>query len=99
MVTELVFNASPLIGLGKGGLLGLLEADAFHVKIPLAVAEEVLAHPQDPAAAWLTASGRSRVVPTLQVDPVLLAWDLGAGETAVIAQGLAMPCAQPLKSR
>ena len=89
MVTELVFNASPLIGLGKGGLLGLLEADAFRVKIPLAVAEEVLAHPQDPSAAWLSGLGRNRVVPNVQVDPVLLAWDLGAGETSVIAQGVA----------
>lgn len=87
MVTTLVVNASPLISLGKSGLLWLLEADSFAVRIPDAVAREVLAKPSDAAAQWLMTSGAAFRVQAFEFDPLLLAWDLGAGETSVIALG------------
>ncbi|EIQ00543.1 putative nucleic acid-binding protein [Opitutaceae bacterium TAV1] len=87
---SLVINASPLIALGKAGLLGLLEADAFRTKIPHAVAKEVLAekHGEDATARWLGEKGASKIIPAAPPlpDPILLAWNLGAGETSVIAE-------------
>ena len=85
MVTTLIVNASPLIGLGKGGLLWLLESGSFEVHIPRPVAEEILVHGADTASGWLRLGGHSRVVDAVPVDPLLLAWDLGPGETSVVA--------------
>ncbi len=86
MVTTLIVNASPLISLGKAGLLGLLEYPVFEVRIPAPVADEVLIQHDDGASLWLKSEGRARIVvcpPT--VDPILMAWDLGRGETSVIS--------------
>jgi len=55
-----------------------------------AVAEEINAGPPgDAARQWLSAEG-IRVVGSPQPSPGLLAWDLGPGETAVLALASSM---------
>jgi predicted nucleic acid-binding protein len=80
-----IVNASPLILLGKINRLDLLSALAPGLAIPESVAREVRAGPDsDPAKLWLQHDA-DPVVPDSAITTDLLAWDLGAGETAVIA--------------
>ena len=81
-----VVNASPLILLGKAGQLGLLSALADQIVVPKAVVEEI--GPKTDGKALLQAIAEDppytvvdNAVATLQI----LSWDLGAGETQVIA--------------
>ena len=86
-----VFDASPLIALGKAGLLGLLEPLDIEGVIPDAVAAEVTAGDDaDPAKVWLRSVSRFPVVPA-PAAPVVAAWGLGKGESAVISYALAHP--------
>lgn len=82
-----IFNASPLILLGKIGRLDIIEQLNPAYAIPSAVVDEIFCGPEnDPARVWL--SVRDRIHPILDslVAPAdLLAWDLGSGETAVLA--------------
>lgn len=82
----LVFNASPLIVLAKAGLLDQLLPLADEVWIPEAVAREVsaVADPADPASRWI-ATQSSLIHPSTPITPFLMAWDLGAGESAVMS--------------
>jgi predicted nucleic acid-binding protein len=82
----LVFNASPLIVLAKAGLLDQLLPLADEVSIPEAVAREVsaVADPADPASRWI-ATQSSLIHPSTPITPFLMAWDLGAGESAVMS--------------
>lgn len=83
-----IFNASPLILLGKAGELAWLPK-LGHLKIPASVAEEVAAGGKDDAAAcWLREEGAPFITPDDAVPPLLATWNLGAGETAVIATAL-----------
>jgi len=87
-----VINASPLILLGKSGQLDWL-ASIGHVIIPQSVADEVMAgSADDPARIWLGApAGAALVRQNAPAKDELLAWDLGPGETAVIAWGIEHP--------
>ena len=95
-----ILNASPLIVLAHIRQTLLIAARADEAVVPEAVAAEILAGPTtDPARRWIEA-GAVRVtlapaasagVATPPPMPELLAWDLGAGETAVLAQALATP--------
>jgi predicted nucleic acid-binding protein len=85
-------NASPLIVLARAGLLDLLRVAGDRVHVPAAVANEIrrrgLADPTVQAmnqATWLT------VVEDPPVPLSILAWDLGAGESAVLAFAHANP--------
>ena len=86
-----IVNASPLIVLAKVGQLDLLSAIADEVRVPRGVAEEVVAGPSDdPARVWL--DGQKQIIVDVPAPrPELSAWDLGAGETAVLAYALANP--------
>lgn len=86
MVTTLIVNASPLISLGKIDGLRLLASPLFKVYVPRPVADEVLIQANDDAAQWLTDAGHACLVPARPLDLILLAWDLGPGETSVIAE-------------
>lgn len=87
-----VVNASPLICLGKIGRLDLFSALADEVVIPAGVANEVGRGPaSDAARAWLEAEGAQYLRPSPPLDPVIVAWDLGMGETEVIAWARANP--------
>ena len=94
-----VVNASPLILLGKIGQLSLLPALAERVMVPRAVADEIAAGPPDDAALlWLHSSGREWIGDASILDPRIMTWDLGAGETAVISQALVTPGVMILES-
>ena len=85
------FDASPLIALGKAGLLDLPERLGAEVVVPDAVAAEVAAGDAgDPARVRLQSGP---VVPSVPVRAlrVVAAWDLGAGESAVISYVLDHP--------
>jgi len=87
---EWIFEASPLILLGKIGRLDIIERLNPNYAIPAAVAEEIFHGPEnDPALMWLSSLENTHPV----LEPVvaradLLAWDLGSGETEVLAHCL-----------
>jgi hypothetical protein len=80
-----VVNASPLITLGKVGRLDLLEAPGLRLVVPEPVAQEVnRGAANDPARLALEGGfGAPFVKPPL--DPAVLSWSLGSGESAVLA--------------
>ena len=81
-----VVNASPLILLGKTGNLHLLAALADVVAVPRAVAEEVGAKPDGEAALQVLVENSTFArADDETVNPEILSWDLGDGETQVIA--------------
>jgi predicted nucleic acid-binding protein len=81
-----VVNASPLIILGKVGRIGLLEELTDELVIPGGVAQEVDEGPEDdPARVWISAAGAPAVRHAEPLAPVVAAWDLGAGESAVLS--------------
>ena len=80
-----MINASPLICLGKLGHLDWLDHLTAEFVIPSGVADEIRGGPPDDAAhQWLETVGVSHVQPIDQVDAEIAAWDLGAGESAVL---------------
>ena len=86
-----VLNASPLILLAQIGQLQLIAALSEAAIVPEAVAAEILAGPVgDPARRWIEA-GSLRATANILASTELQAWDLGAGETAVLAQAVAKP--------
>jgi len=87
-----IIDASPLILLGKSGQLGWLP-QMGRIAVPESVACEVAAgSPTDPALQWLaTAEGAACIVTDTALTSDLIAWDLGAGETAVISMARANP--------
>jgi len=93
MGTDLwVANASPLIFLGKAGLYGLLLRSAPSIVIPIAVRDEIVAGPGGAELLeGLKNDARVRFCPNVAVSPGLLTWDLGSGETQVIAMASDMP--------
>lgn len=81
-----VVNASPLIVLGKVGLCDLPWRLADEIVVPAAVAIEITAGPlDDPARQWIEQLSPASITTIAALDPVVVAWDLGAGETEVIA--------------
>jgi predicted nucleic acid-binding protein len=87
-----IIDASPLILLGKAGQLDWL-LQMGRILVPESVAAEVVAgSPNDPARRWLEApQGAACMVRDDAPTNDLLAWDLGAGEIAVIAMAMANP--------
>jgi predicted nucleic acid-binding protein len=92
-VTAWIVNASPLILLGKINHLDLLENLCPSFGIPSAVLMEILAGPDhDAAKLWIQKPSISaRVLHNQPTPEEVIAWDLGAGETAVISLALAIP--------
>lgn len=82
-----VVNASPLITLAKIGWVSLLHELCEELAIPAGVAEEINRSPDenDPAKIWMHSTGRGFVRQTGQVHTVISAWDLGLGESEVLA--------------
>lgn len=81
-----IFNASPLILLGKIGRLTIIEQLNPAYAVPAAVAKELNVGPEnDPARRWLLGPDKiNHILEPITFPPHLLAWDLGAGETAVL---------------
>jgi predicted nucleic acid-binding protein len=85
-------NASPLILLAGAGQLPLLRVAGDEIVVPAAVAREIRrAGPVDPAVRALSETPWLVEVPDPALPPSLLAWDLGPGESAVLAWAAAAP--------
>lgn len=85
-----VVNASPLILLGKLGRTDLLEHLAQQLIVPQAVIEEVAAGSAgDPAMGAALAWARPFVRDDIPVPASIVGWDLGAGESQVLAYCIA----------
>jgi predicted nucleic acid-binding protein len=94
----LVVNASPLIFLGNAGRLDLLRATgASRIIVPRAVFDEVTAtqHSDRAAVALAESDWIERVAP-IDLPPTITEWDLGSGESAVIAVALGIRGARPV---
>jgi predicted nucleic acid-binding protein len=88
-----VADAGPLIAFGRIGRLDLLGAVLGDVAVPEAVLAECLIEPLRPGAAAIAtalAAGRLRRIPDPEAPSPPFA-PLGAGESAVIRVGLALP--------
>jgi predicted nucleic acid-binding protein len=85
-----IFNASPLILLGKINQLHLIEVLSPSFRIPTAVVTEIGAGPaNDPTIQWLSSSSiADHFVESPQTPSFLTQWDLGAGETSVLSLAL-----------
>lgn len=85
MAEQWVINASPLIVLCSIEREQLLFQLAEDIVIPAAVAVEIEQDPPGDKARQFLRASRLRIVKTPPASEELLAWDLGAGETSVIA--------------
>jgi predicted nucleic acid-binding protein len=84
-----VINASPLILLGKLGRIDLLEQLAKQIMVPQAVLLEIAAGGAVDAGLGDTlAWARNRAVEDVLVPISISGWDLGAGESQVLAHCL-----------
>lgn len=96
MSDTLVVNASPLIFLGNAGRLDLLRATgASRIIVPQAVFDEVTATQHSDRAAVALADWIERVAP-IDLPPTITEWDLGSGESAVIAVALQITGSRPV---
>ena len=85
-------DASPLIFLTRVGLLEVLREPAEVVIVPEAVFDEITRRgAADPAAAALMSTPWLESAASPPPSPALDAWNLGAGETAVLGVALAAP--------
>ena len=89
MTERWILNASPLIVLARVGYEDLCLKLADSVVVPQAVATEIEAGPERDPARQVLAARRFDVVETPPPTEEVLAWNLEAGETAVISLGLA----------
>lgn len=81
-----IVNASPVILLAKINQADLLLHLPDSTVIPQSAATEILAAPSDdPGRVWLEARRESIVQPDKPLPPEIAVWDLGAGESAVLA--------------
>ena len=85
-------NASPLIFLSRAGLLDMLRLEGAEIVIPGSVAQEIQRRGADDftvqaieKASWLT------VIEAPPIADTIRAWDLGEGESTVLAWGHANP--------
>jgi predicted nucleic acid-binding protein len=85
-----VLNASPLIVLARVGQDYLFRALVEEVAIPRAVVAEIEAGPSGDSARAAIGGSHFKIVDAAPT-PEILAWDLGAGETAVLSYAVAEP--------
>jgi predicted nucleic acid-binding protein len=81
-----VVNASPIISLANIEHAHLLPDSCDQLIIPRAVEQEILDGSDDDLAKhWISTTGQQWVQDIGSVVPLVAAWDLGAGESAVIS--------------
>jgi predicted nucleic acid-binding protein len=93
MPDALIVNASPLIFLGNAGRIDLLRAvGAARVLVTDAVFNEVTlgGHADRASSALVKASWIERAGAP-EIPPTIVEWDLGAGESSVVAAALTHP--------
>ncbi len=87
-----VVNASPVILLGKAGILPLLPQLCTELVVPAGVLAEVaVGAAADAGRAWLHGPGRPYLRPVPVLHPALADWGGGAGEAEVICWALQNP--------
>ncbi|MFO7902547.1 MAG: DUF3368 domain-containing protein [Pirellulaceae bacterium] len=92
MAEAAVVNASPLIYLARGGCFGLLQVASANVVVPIAVDGEIRRRgSRDPTVAAIDQASWVSVVSDPPVPSSIHVWDLGRGESAVLAWALARP--------
>jgi predicted nucleic acid-binding protein len=92
MTSIAVVNSSPLICLSRAGLGDLLRLAGDKVLVPSSVSREILARgTSDATATFVTGSTWLHQAEDPIVPAAIVAWDLGAGESAVLALALATP--------
>lgn len=90
MIDKVIINASPLIFLSRSHHLLLLKSFADEVWVPEPVAEEILQRGQKDITAQAIKKISWLVPQPVEHIPIsILEWRLGAGESAVLALGLA----------
>lgn len=88
-IDRVVADASPLIVLFKSGLAGLLPGLFSEVVVPVPVRREVEAHGKvDAVSTGLANAGWATSVGDLPIPPLIAAWDLGVGESSVLAHAM-----------
>lgn len=86
MAEQAAVDASPLIFLARADLLELLQLASTDLVVPRAVADEIQRHGgDDPTAAALASTSWLRVVDSPAIPAMIQAWDLGPGESSVLA--------------
>ena len=91
-IDRVVVNASPLITLFKSGQAHLLPALFQEVQVPDAVWGEIVdAGHDDVASRQLVQAAWALRLPAQPLDPIVLAWDAGPGETEVLSYARANP--------
>ena len=88
---QVIVNSSPLITLFNSQLAYLLPQLFDSVKVPPAVWREVTEHKADIAAQSLPQSAWIKQTEAVSVAASIAAWDLGAGESAVLSYALTHP--------
>jgi predicted nucleic acid-binding protein len=83
-----IINASPVIALARVGLGELLARLPEQAALPQAVAEELSIAPEDDPARQALESGLFKIIKAPAIPDSILAWDLGKGESAVLAYAL-----------
>jgi predicted nucleic acid-binding protein len=82
-------NASPLIVLANAGHGGLLRAVANQIIVPTLVADEIQRRGDDDSTVrFLLSAPWLEVIPSIAIPAEVSAWDLGPGESALLAWGL-----------
>ncbi len=90
MPDQAVVNASPLIFLAKSGRLEFLQLAAPEILVPAAVAAEIRQYDADDLAVQaLESTPWLKMIEVPVVPPRIQAWDLGPGESSVLAYAMA----------
>jgi predicted nucleic acid-binding protein len=86
---KLVVNASPIISLAKIGCADFLSGLSDQLVIPEGVFAEISAHKEhDRAIEWIKAQDYQATVRSIEVPAIISEWNLGKGESQVIAFAL-----------
>jgi predicted nucleic acid-binding protein len=89
MANRWVVNASPIILLGKAGVLHLLPSLCDELVVPVGVVAEVQqGRIADAGRAWLARDGAKFVCPAPPLLSALASWNGGPGEAEVISWAL-----------
>lgn len=92
MSKKSVVNASPLIFLSKAGMMHLLQQKVEEVLVPEPVVQEILKRgSQDFTAKVLESIDWLKPVEVAKIPALIQSWDLGPGESSVLAYAYANP--------
>jgi len=84
---KFIINASPIIFLAKIELISIIPDIFEDIIIPASVFNEVIAH-DDEASQWIKRYGKQYLSVLDDIPGDIYGWDLGRGETEVIATAL-----------